>query len=187
MKLVHVGGAKGVGKTTVLDTLAQSTNLGCTIQTIHSSTELKQYALESYGKNLGELNRSELFTIQSKLITHVSSLKCDLVIFDTHYIDIGLDGSIVRLMPREHEAIYKYHVIIEAPAAEVLTRRLRDKSRVRSLDISMIDKEITEERIVAHDIASRNGAVLFSVNNLNTEETISELGRIVKLMMLKRD
>ncbi len=180
MKIIHIGGAKGVGKTTTLDYLQRLTLPSYTINTIALSTFLYDLANKRLGKNWQELDFNERATIRKSIPDEMLQLQGDAVILDSHYIDM-VEGSPKLIVPVELHNWIDVHIIIEANTSEILSRRLKDQStRKRDLNQAYINTELVAERSEATALATRFQKPIYFLYNSNFEATAYEIMTITE-------
>ena len=187
MKMILAGGARGVGKTSIFSALEHLRLEDYSMKVIHSSRELQELATSSYGQRLNGLDDGRKGALLDALMEKALSSGADVIIFDTHYVELDRLGRASRLIPAEHERLYSCHMLVEATAKEILSRRLNDASRTRNLDPRLIGKEIEAERATAMEIAARTGTPLYTINNISLTDAILTAKGLIELVILKRD
>lgn len=181
--LIHVGGAKGVGKTTIFE---QGINLPeYAIKTIPMSFLLNEFGKLEFGLDWMYLDSTQKTYIRKVALKYILSLKDDAVLLDSHYIDIN-DSGVEPIMSKELQNLIDVHIIIESSPEEILRRRLNDISRKRSYDMGMIEKEIASERNAATEIANNFKKPIYVIKNENINNTVLEIISIVKMEILKK-
>lgn len=181
--LIHVGGAKGVGKTTIFK---QGISLPeHDIKTIQMSYLLNEFGKLEFGLKWVNLNSAQRIYIREKGIKYILSLRDDAVLLDSHYIDINNNG-VEPIMPKELQKLIDIHIIIESSPDEILKRRLNDLNRERSYDINLIEKEIASERNVAMEIANNFKKPIYIIKNESINKTVSEIISIVKMKVMRK-
>ena len=160
--LIFIGGAKGVGKTTLLHQLQQMTNLSCI-----NTGEIFIYAKQNF------LNPEE------EICDYLLDTHYGLV--DTHYAGYS-SGQFVRGLSKENLFqinLYKKmdFILIELEPNLLLERRFNDSNNKRIKEIRLINEEIKLNRTYFEEYCrelSINGLI---VQNLDINETINILLR----------
>jgi adenylate kinase len=168
--IIHVGGAKGVGKTTILKKLSRyfKKRTGEDISLITVSEFLSNLAVSQFNKKWSDLTETERKTLREVAIQHFTSNESSVIILDSHYIDLK-DGKPIDIMPDEFKRLIDIHVILEAKPEEILERRIKDGSKQRELDVSIIREEAEAEREAALRIAKELGKPILFMKNENIE------------------
>ncbi len=96
-----------------------------------------------------------------------------------HYADV-VGGKIKSLISPRSGSMYEIHIFLDAPAEEILSRRINDKSRVRNLTIRDIYTEINAEKNIAENLAEEYNKKLYYVPNVEIKSTINEIIKIVR-------
>src|SRR5687768_7320695 len=127
-KILHLGGAKGVGKTTLLRGLCGSVLAAENgIVIVHMSNYLRDLSLLVYEKNWGLLSENERQVIRVRAAQSIQTISARTVLLDSHCIDMK-DGLPVKIMPREFEEIVDGYIVMVAAPEVVRERRMRDGS-----------------------------------------------------------
>lgn len=176
--IIHIGGAKGVGKTTVLSCFPKFTDCLNGISIITVSTLLANISGSTFGTPWPVLDESLRIKTRKLAIEHLISLK-GAVLIDSHYIDL-VDGRVITIMPEDFKPCIDVHVVIESDPRTILERRLKDRYRQRECDLDRIIREIRAEREVAISIAKEFGRPVHFVGNKVVGETCQEIDGILK-------
>lgn len=175
-QIIHIGGVKGVGKTTILrafpEFYREKTNKEISI--VHASELLARLAKENFNKNWSDLNVSEQKSLREEAVRQIKENPAPLVLLDSHYIDLK-NGEPVSIMPDEFKKLIDVHVVLEASPEEVLERRIKDGSRKRDIDIDLIKKEAVAEKEVAQKIGTEFGKTVIFVKNDKINEACQSL------------
>lgn len=154
-KIVHIGGPKGVGKTSVSEavkTVVSDANFSLAV--LSGSSQVYDEGRCMFNKEWSELTENQRKQARQKSWETVTKLPYDVVLLDSHYVDIG-DGHYKIILDEELWKDINYHVVLEAPIEMILLRRRNDQSRDRGLDINEIKYEAEAERSVAEYIARK--------------------------------
>lgn len=176
-KIIHVGGAKGVGKSTILHELEIHNKKE--IAVIYTSRFLYELCRKEYCKPLSELKKEEVRRLQEITMTVAKQLPHRVVLFDSHYVDLS-GGKIIELTPEHHKKEFVMHILLEADILSILQRRVNDSARVRELDLKMIALEMFAERKAAFQIASENNAKVYIVKNESITVAVNEIKEILE-------
>jgi adenylate kinase len=136
--------------------------------------------MDAYKKPLGELNDKELLRVQQELINFAETLPHGVVIFDTHHVQIVLEGNVAILTPKSHQPLISSHVVIEADPEIILARRIADSNIQRAYNLEIINLELNAERNAAYQIANETGARIYIVRNDDLDKTIVDISDILK-------
>ena len=161
--VVHMGGAKGVGKTSVSGVVKSLVYPEEKIGVLNASACIK----ETIGSHLdwrlmveSERKRIRDLTWSIKMLRYDH----DIVLIDSHYVD-ETDGIYKIILSPDKWAHINTHIILETSAEQILSRRVKDKTRERDLDIKNIQKEIEAERDAAYMICKETGGHLLIMSN----------------------
>lgn len=183
MKLAFVCGARGVGKTAVLKELEQAHGTELNFRIIHSSQAMIELSTNMYKKPLMQLDKKELFTVQSEIVKSIRSLPNRIVLFDTHHIKIDPeDRKITLLTPKAHGSEIDFHIVVEAEPQVILARRVADPAHTikRSYNLEIIDLEIDAERKAAFQIAKETNSRVYIVKNETIGSSVKEITSILR-------
>lgn len=165
---MHVGGAQGAGKTTILKKYMISPKHSTCL--ISLSTLLNSMGIEEFDSRWFSLNVKQKKFIREKAISYIMSLDdYRLLILDSHYVDMA-DNVKKSIMPVYFMGRVDVHVVIESKENEILKRRLSDNSRKRICDIDAILLESLAEKEEAAIIAKEYQKPLYIIPNNNIEE-----------------
>lgn len=170
-----MGGAKGVGKTTILEKLEGSKlERGHVLKIVHVSEFLQSLSNELFRQRLRELSTTQREDLRHIAVTKIKSLEGDVILLDSHYID--MQGSVPTIiMPPEFEPVMDGHIVLTATAAVILERRRADQKRERGLDIESIQIEADSELRVATELAKKYDRPVRIVENLSVSRTLTRL------------
>ncbi|MCL4379583.1 MAG: AAA family ATPase [Candidatus Marsarchaeota archaeon] len=173
MTIVHVGGARGCGKTTVLKEVAQLVGKD-EMHIVYASEVLASVAMKTFGEpwlGLGDIERKK---VRDATISYITKLQTGIVLVDSHYVELDND-HVKAIVPDDFNKGIGCHIIIEAPPKYVQARRQADNFKFRTTDISSIKKEITAEREEAQRLAGLTGASLYMVENVYVSHAASNV------------
>lgn len=182
MKIVHVSGARGVGKTTVLQELERRHGDELNVCSLHSSTVLSDLSRETYKKTLAELEEKELVTVQEKTIAMIKGMPFEIVLLDGHNVKVDFSsGKVTILTPEKHKREFDCHILMEADPQVIRARRVADcdVKIKREFSLDSIKMEIDEERAAAHRIAEDTGTSLYVVENRDLIRSVDEIREIL--------
>lgn len=181
-KLVHLGGAKGVGKTTVSDMVnSELTKSGLKICVSHGSSLLYQMAKQSLTREWLELDETQKIEARSKAWETIKKLEYNLILLDSHYIDVN-NSTHKIILPEHTWNDISHHIILEAPIDHILLRRKTDSSRERELDLASIDYEVKHERVTAEFIAAKTNAGISIIKNEDIYRAVADLCNVLTLL-----
>jgi adenylate kinase len=172
--IVHVGGAPGAGKTTILKKITAALKysvclvpIGVLLNSMGAGEFNSQYFcfLDEERKNI----------VREKAIKHILSLdKYDLVILDSQYVNMSADINkpMKPMMPVYFMKRVDIYVDIEASEEEILRRRMADSTKKRICELDIIVKEIKAEKNLALTIANEFCKPVYIINNDNIEESV---------------
>jgi adenylate kinase len=178
MKVVHIGGAKGVGKTTTVGELGSLAIPGYTMLSITASNVLSQGAQAAFGRPWSALTDSEKNESRGNFRDILASLPADVVFLDSHYIDME-DGVPRSIMSSEISEAIDLHIVLEAGPSQILERRMGDISnRPRDLDLGQIEIEVQAERAEAVRLAGETGSPVHIFDNIDVGESARRIVEI---------
>ena len=117
-KLIHIGGAQGIGKTTILTEL-KAAELKC-VTIVFASRRIRDFCRDNFGKEPWQVTAKEVAIASREIIGQALRNSTPFTVFDSHYIDIQPDGSVQRLVLPECVQIFSSYLIVEAPPIDVL-------------------------------------------------------------------
>lgn len=160
--LIFVGGAKGVGKTSLLGRLQQVTNLSCI-----NTGEIFTYARQN------KLNPEE------EISNYLLNSHFGLV--DTHYAGYS-SNKFVRGLSKD--SLHKISlskridlILIELEPEILMERRINDPNIERIKDIRLINEEIELNRMYFKEYCSDLSIEGLVVQNIDIDQTINVLLR----------
>lgn len=174
--IIHIGGAKGVGKSTVVSKLKETDP---TLTVMAVSERLMSVARNILGKEWKDANDEQRALARRTLCGEIRSLP-GTVILDSHYIDM-VDGSPKIVFPRELLRDVGVFVIMTCSPAEILRRRTTDNNRNRSQSLEEIAEEMEAERIVADELSRQNGtSPCITITNSEVGQTVVEMQGLIR-------
>lgn len=186
MILVHIGGAKGVGKSTTLNFLS-SQMYPFSLRAITISKFLFKLAETQYQRPWRLLTDAERIEVRAQLKPALLQLPYDVILLDSHYIDM-VEGIPTPIMPQEIQEMIDIHIIIQADPQDVLTRRRNDlHTRQRDLDIDQIREEITHEEAEAQRIGVSYSKPVYVLTNVDVHQTAHEIFNITLFHLLNNE
>ena len=102
--IIHIGGAKGVGKTTVLSHLPRLAHCSNEVNIIAVSNLLGNISGHMFGTSWSVLDEGQRIEARKLAIQHLASLKGP-VLMDSHYVDF-INGRIITIMPEDFKSSY---------------------------------------------------------------------------------
>ena len=180
MVVIAIGGVKGVGKTTLLKNLESVLSNEPPTEVVYGSSKLNEIALKEYSKSLNELSSRQTEYVHSLFLDYIEKDRSSVTFVDMHYADV-VDGKIKNLVSQRSGNMYDIHIFLDAPAEEILNRRINDKSRLRNLTISDIYTEINAEKTIAENTAREYNKKLCYFSNIEIKNAIDEIIKIVKM------
>ncbi len=178
-KVIVVTGIPGVGKTTVLNEVANliGENEKDVGFVTYSSLMVEIATSEGFIVNIDDLRHLSIDTqkiLQEKAAKKIAEFSKDIIIqiIDTHMIIrtdigywVGLPLNVLKLIKPD------LFILLEAETDEILSRRRKDESRKRDEVLrSEIDEEIAYSRSVAASCATFTGAPIKSFKNPQGEQ-----------------
>ena len=168
--IMHIGGPKGVGKTTIANQLTER----CPQYTILTvSDELGRLSERQFGKKWSFLDDQQKRGARTDLCSEIVKMS-GVVILDSHYIDL-LNGKPISVFPEELAASVDIFAVMVCTPEAILQRRILD-GRTRTLSLDEIVKETEAERKAAYNLATHNGHARFwQIENRQAADTILEI------------
>ncbi|MFA7170222.1 MAG: AAA family ATPase [Candidatus Paceibacterota bacterium] len=170
--IVHVGGAPGVGKTTILKEIAAT--LKYPVCLIPIGVLINRIAADEFNSQyfyLLDIERKNI--VREKAIKYILSLnEYDLILLDSQYVDMeaDIDKHMKPMMPVYFMKRVDIYVDIESSEKEILRRRMADSTKKRICELETITKEIKAEKNLALTIANEFCKPVYIINNDNIEE-----------------
>jgi len=175
--IVHVGGARGVGKTTLLEKFIASQ--GYLTYLVSLGKILDKLALTEFDLSWTFLNDKQKDAMREKAIQYILSLnEYDLIILDSHYADMK-ESSRKSLMPLYFQQRIDIYIVIDLTGTEIFQRRILDSTKERAGDIIAITEEANAEKKIATIIASENRKPLHVIYNDNIERALKAFCNII--------
>jgi adenylate kinase len=172
-----MGGASGIGKTTIMSLLDVTV---LDISTLSSSQKINEFCVNNFGKSIMQATDKEIIIASREVLKLAIRGEKPVTVVDSHYVKVNTNGGISRLTTPENMIMFTSHVIIDAPASEILIRRMKDKNRNRSLSINSIDLEIKEELLEAKRISKLTSTNLNVIQNIDIVKAVDELTDILR-------
>lgn len=179
--LLHVGGAKGVGKTRLLSEFKGEKIQNKEIYVIHVSNLLRDAAKGKF-YNWADLPDIEKRDIRLTAIDAIRKSRYGIVILDSHYVEFD-KGNFRAIMPDEFKREINAHILVEADPNKILDRRINDKTVHRVLNVESIRQEIVSENRAASEIARETNTPLYIVNNDSIESAVKEFKNLLRLLV----
>jgi adenylate kinase len=158
-KLFMIGGAKGVGKSSLLSEI---------------STELAMEKIETGNIVHGYVNKGLPFEGLNDYITQeIYSRECDNLILDTHYVSYNKGakefgrGLKTENLEKLAEKFDIYPCLVEISLDKLEQRRKNDDKKQRILDASHIAKEVESTRKIYQSYLSEINKESFILTNDN--------------------
>ncbi len=180
MEIVYVGGAHGIGKTTILKKLEQKISIvGEDYCVVYTSQIVVNIAKQTYGLNWVNLNTVDKDRVRSKAIESIVSMQHNVLVLDSHYIDI--DHKVVKIIvPEQLKPLISLYVLIDVPDNILFWRRYNDYARNRECDLDLINLELTAERAAAIELAKERSKTLNVIINEDYERAANELFSLLR-------
>lgn len=176
--LIFVGGAKGVGKSSILDLLRQDPGEE-RINILDMSDVLEDAAVKRYGKGIVELGSMsrEFQQMQTEIIEGARGLDFTSTFLDGHYLHVYPDGSRILHYNFDPEFMVHFdaHVVITARPETILARRNRDSGKERKGDLRSIEMNQEGELEEAQRLAGIEGKEAFVIENTAMEQSVEQL------------
>lgn len=177
---LQVGGARGVGKSTVTCLLSKRLDEeGIGIKVIHTTQTFVEHVIKN-NLNLSELNLQERTRMKREIF--LKQMKFNNVLLDGHYSDL-VDNKYVSALSPDLWSMLDVHVLMEIPIKELYLRRKADLSKTRVTAIEFIEAEVKAERLFAEKVCDDNKKELITITNINITDSVIKLQDILKQLM----
>ena len=163
--LVHIGGARGVGKGTVLEYLSHNIAGIVPLTVVPVSALILQHGKEMFDRDWVELVDGEKENVRRLFVNELRQLPEWIGVLDSHYVDITPDGKILSIVPVELYPLIHCHVVIHCRTSMLLSRREQDTFKKRTLDRRLIERERRGELVIARRIARETRTPFHIVHN----------------------
>lgn len=182
--IIHVGGAKGVGKTTILSEIHGSASLmGYKVFTVHMSQMLQNLSYQKYNTKLTELTKSTRIDLRKEAASILTEANIPIILLDSHAIDME-NGEPKTILPPEFEKIIDNYIVITADINTIRNRRIEDLDfRKRDLDLTNIKKEVESEIFAAAQFAANKGCEMAIVTNMWKNDAKNDILSVVDRFM----
>jgi len=191
---VLVGGLPGVGKTTVLNMVAeQIKSAGMNVQLVVFGSVMMEEA-----KKIGVTDRDQLRflpvpqqrSLQVTAAKKIHSISSDFVLIDTHFVIRTPEGFWPGLPIDVLKEINPTHIImIRAPVQSIIFRREQDKARKRDFEPpEQIEEELELSRQFMVVASAETGAPMKVIDNPEgkLEEAVSEFLSTIRVKVSAR-
>lgn len=179
--ILHVGGAKGVGKTRLLSEFEGTRINGKDICVAHISGLLRSAAKER-SWDWADLSNAERSCLRFEVIDRIRSMRRDVIVLDSHYVELR-EGEFKTIFPDEFKSEMDGHIVVEARIATILSRRIYDKTVKRVLDPVSIGKEMVAERNAATAVAEETNTPVRIVDNASLGSALRAFRDVVEIMV----
>jgi|SRR3989344_4806138 len=178
---VHVGGPRGVGKSSVLNHMSQTVTIGLPLVVMPASAFVIELGMERFARSWGELTVAEKGEMRKAFVEHLKQFCQGVYVLDSHYVDVLPVGKVQSIIPIELYPLIGCHVVIDCSVNALLARRKSDIAKKRSLNKRHIERERHGELAVAQRVARETGTPFHVVPNEQDVEYAAEcLGGIIK-------
>lgn len=177
IKHILIGGAKGVGKTTLIS----SSSIKNKFETIIYSNLLKSSAKEIFGKNFIKLNMEER-DILRKLVAEniIKDKKLGIFIWEVHFCCYEFRRKRL-VIPENLLKVASSIIFLTLDQTALEQRRLNDKTKKRSYSPKIILRDSRVELEYAKKASREFNIPLFLYKNDNSANEISKvLAKIIK-------
>ena len=179
--LVHVGGPRGAGKSSVLNRMNQTITVGLPLVIMPASAFVMELGRERFSRNWDEMTDVEKEEMRKAFVEHLKQFCQGICVLDSHYIDILPGGKVRSIIPVELYPLIGYHVVIDCSVDTLLARRKSDPVKKRPLNKRHIERERRGEISVAQRIAKETETPCHIVpNEQDTQYAAECLGGIIK-------
>ncbi len=176
IKHILIGGAKGVGKTTLIT----SPSIKNKFKTIIYSNQLKLYAKEVFGKNFIKLNLEERDVLRKLVVENIIKDKNHgIFIWEVHFCCYEFNRKRV-VIPNNLLEIASAIIFLTLNQTALEQRRLNDKAKKRSCSPKIILRDSKVELEYAKKTSREFNIPLFIYQNDNLDNKINEI--ITKLI-----
>jgi|GEM_PF-3933566 len=175
MKIIHLAGAKGVGKSTVLEESVKSNKFDSSrIEIIHTSKYLFKICKKYTDKAWSDFTEKEKVAMRSITMNSILRLDKEIVILDSHCIDMKGAEPIVILSDE-----FKKHIdifaVLEASPEVIHSRRAGDVNRTRDNNINNIEQEVFYEKEYSLLFSIDNNVPFVIIENIDLQDTIANI------------
>lgn len=162
---VHVGGARGVGKGTVLEKMNRNNVRNLPLTVVPVSGLILRLGKERFNRDWDELLEDEKENIRGLFVEKLRQFPGGIWVLDSHYVDIMPDGKILSIMPVQLYPLIHCHVVVHCRTSILLLRRKQDTFKKRILDKRLVERDRRGELVIARGIARKMHAPFHVVHN----------------------
>ncbi len=181
--IVHVGGARGVGKSALLGLMNQTVTNRLPLVVVPTSAFVQQLGREVFNRNWAELSVGEKDATRKAFIQQVDTFSRGICVLDSHYVDVLSDGTVTSIVPLELRPLLQCHVVVDCTGGALLMRRKVDLIKSRPLNEEWIERERCDELSTAQQMAQETGTPFHVVcNDQDVKYAAHCLGDIIKAL-----
>jgi len=168
-RLVFVGGARGVGKTSALSQLGQrlgDRNVGV----VFGSKKHDEICLELHGNDMFGVTKGQNWRVINEMARRIKSMPHEVVLLDGHFA--WIEGrKIIDHIPKRHKKLYDAYILLDVDPEVLLSRRGNDNDKrlenpglKRPLDLRTVKLEVSAEKKKAIRTAAYAGKKLHIID-----------------------
>ena len=181
--IVHVGGARGVGKSALLELMSNTVTTTLPLVVTPTSAYVQQLGREMFNRDWTELSMSEKNAIRKAFIQQITTFSRGICVLDSHYVDVLPDGIVTPIVPLALQPLLHCHVVVDCTSEALLIRRKVDPIKSRPLNEAWIEQERCGELSVALQMAQGTGTPFHVVQNEEDVKYAAHcLGDIIKAL-----
>ncbi len=179
--LVHVGGPRGAGKSSVLNLMTQTVTVGLPLVVMPASAFVMELGRERFARSWDELTVAEKEEMRKAFVEHLKQFCQGICVLDSHYVDVLPGGKVRPIIPAELYPLIGCHVVINCSVDALLARRRSDSMKKRPLNRRHIEQERRGELSAAQRIAKETETPCHIVPNEQDAHYAAEyLGGIIR-------
>lgn len=183
-KLIFLGGAHSVGKSTTLNELCRKEGIEINdINIVSMSDTLHKASMDRYSKSIVELNQDPILRekLQYAVISSLKELQYSFTILDGHYVATDPTGPIGANYNTNENYLIRFdaQVILTAKPETILARRLGKNQKMWSTSIESIRSEQEMEISEAKRLGAIFNTPVYIIDNIEAKDTAEKIWKIM--------
>ncbi|MEM0143393.1 MAG: AAA family ATPase [Candidatus Parvarchaeum sp.] len=185
-KIIFIGGAHNVGKSTALEELKKLyRNEETRVNIVHMSEILHNASMKKYSMSIVELNEDSIKrdTLQLEVVSSLRGLNFAFTLLDGHYITTNTQGGIGPSYNTDVNYLIKFdaQVVLIAKPEEILARRIKKNQGIWSINLDSIRQEQDMEISEANRIGRMFNTPVYAIEDNEPKDTAKAICKLLKI------